>query len=693
MTVFTYPPSRTLAQTDDFFGVTVSDPYRWLEDANAEETKAWVTAQNEVTFAHLTELPERETFKKRLTELWDYEKYTTPYQIGGKYFYSKNNGLQNQYVLYVTDDYAKPGRVLLDPNTLSADGTIALSGTSISDDGKYLAYGLSSAGSDWQEWKVRDIETGQDLPDLIQWCKFTYAAWTKDGKGFFYSRYAAPNEGEEFQQLSQGQQIYYHRLGDSQEADSLIYERPDHPDWYIGASVTDDGKYLLIYARQGTSPKNGIFVKDLTDANAAVEPLIEVGVASHSVAENDGTLFYLYTNRDAPKGKLVALDLDSPDPAAWRTILPEGEDNFNGVSLFGNQFIATYLHDAHTEIRVFDLDGAFLKNIELPGIGSAGGFGGKRGDKETFYSFTSFTTPANYYYYDLTTGESTLIRQDRPADFTPADFATEQVFYTSKDGTRVPMFLIYKRGLERNGANPTILYAYGGFNASMTPSFSVGRLAWLERGGVYAIANLRGGGEYGEEWHEAGTRLKKQNVFDDFIAAAEYLIAEKYASPDHLAIFGGSNGGLLVGAVANQRPELFAVALPAVGVMDMLRFHKFTVGWGWVSDYGSPDESEEMFRALLAYSPYHNIKRGTRYPATLVTTSDHDDRVVPAHSFKYAAALQAAQSALPGDAPPTLIRIETKAGHGAGKPTTKIIEESADIYAFAAAHTAGVKTR
>lgn len=683
-----YSPTRIVEQVDTFFGVEVKDPYRWLEDANSEETKAWVTAQNAVTFGYLEQLPEREAFKARLTELWDYEKRSAPFQKGGRYFYSKNGGLQNQYVWYVADDYRDSidanTRVLIDPNTLSADGTVALSGLSVSKDGKYAAYGLSSVGSDWQEWRVRDVATGQDLPDLLQWCKFTGAAWTPDGKGFYYSRYPEPKEGAEYQQISQGQQIYFHNLGDSQENDALIYERPDKANWYIGPSVTDDGKYLLIYAREGTSPKGGIFVKDLTEPDAEFKTLFDVGIAAHSVVDNDNALFYVYTERDAPKGKVVAVELGNPDAAAWRTILPEGDDTLSGVSLLQNQFFAHYMHDAYTAIRVYDLGGAFVKEIALPGIGTAYGFGGERTDTETFFTFVGFTTPATNYRCDVTTGETEKIGQETPAGFAPEDFVTEQIFYPSKDGTRIPMFLLYKRGVERNGANSTILYGYGGFTVSLTPSFNVSRLAWLERGGIFAVANLRGGGEYGEEWHEAGTRLKKQNVFDDFIAAAEYLIAEKYTSPENLALQGGSNGGLLIGAVANQRPELCAVALPAVGVMDMLRFHKFTVGWGWVADYGSPDESEEIFRALYAYSPYHNLTPGTRYPATLVTTSDHDDRVVPAHSFKYAAALQAAQKS---DGPPALIRIETKAGHGAGKPTTKIIEEAADIYAFAAVHT------
>jgi prolyl oligopeptidase len=682
-----YPTTRTMEHVDTFFGVEVNDPYRWLEDANAPETKEWVEAQNKVTFDYLEQLPQRESFKARLTELWNYEKRTAPFQKGGRYFYSRNDGLQNQNVWYVADNYRETGRILINPNELSTDGTMALSGLSVSKDGKYASYGISSAGSDWQEWRVRDVESGEDLSDLIRWCKFTSMAWTPDGKGFFYSRYPEPQEEVQYQQITQGQQIYYHRLGDPQDNDALIYERPDKTNWYIGASVTDDGKYLIISAREGTSPKNGLFVKDLTAPDSDFRELFGVGIASHAIIENDQSLFYVYTQRDAPRGKVVAVELDNPAAESWRTIVPESNDTLEGVTLLQNEFFLNYLHDAYTAIRVYDLEGKFVRDLPLPGIGTVNGVGGDRKDTEAFYVYSSFTTPPTTYRLNLTTGENEFVRQDTPAGFSPEGFVTEQVFVTSKDGTRVPLFLIHKKGLKRDGENPTILYGYGGFSISLTPGFSISRLAWVEKGGIYAVANLRGGNEYGEEWHEAGMRLKKQNVFDDFIAAAEYLIQEKFTSPEHLAIFGGSNGGLLVGAVANQRPELFACALPAVGVMDMLRFHKFTVGWGWIADYGSPDESEEMFRSLYSYSPYHNVVAGTRYPATMVTTSDHDDRVVPAHSFKYAAALQAAQSSLEGNPPPTLIRIETRAGHGAGKPTAKIIEETADIYAFAAAHT------
>ncbi len=672
-----YPETRVEDIVDVLHGVEVRDPYRWLEDANAEETKAWVEAQNAVTAGFLCGIPERETIRQRLTELWNYEKVSIPYQEGNRYFFSKNNGLQNQYVLFTAETLGAEPRMLLDPNTLSEDGTIALSGTAVSKDGKYLAYGLSSGGSDWQEWKVRNIETGLDETDHLKWIKFSGASWTPDSKGFFYSRYAEPQPGQALQEANYYRKLYYHRLGESQEQDTLIYERPDQKEWGISGHVTDDGNYLIIYISQGTERKNRIFYKDLRQSDSPVVEWLAAGDASYSVVDNDGSLFYVLTDNGASKQRLIAIDLNHPGQENWKAVIPEAEETLQSVSLFGDQFITVYLKDAQSVVRIYDITGNFLRDIELPGIGTVGGFYGKRGDKKTFYQFTSYTTPPTIYRHNVETGASTLYWQSK-VDFNPSDYETKQVFVTSKDGARVPMFITHKKGLSLDGNNLTYLYGYGGFNISLTPGFSVSALVWMEMGGVYAVANLRGGGEYGENWHQAGMKLKKQNVFDDFIASAEYLIGKGYTIPEKLAIAGGSNGGLLVGACMTQRPELFGACVPAVGVMDMLRFHKFTIGWAWVSDYGSPDNPED-FPAIHAYSPYHNLKPGTRYPATMVITSDHDDRVVPAHSYKYAAALQAAQNP---DGSPTLIRVETRAGHGAGKPTAKIIEEISDIYAF-----------
>ena len=671
-----YPSSHKLDQIDEYNGVQVPDPYRWLEDPDSDETKVWVEAQNEVTFSYLNEIPLREQIKQRLTKLWDFEKYGIPFKEGDRYFYFKNDGLQNQSVLYTLTTLDAEPKVLLDPNTLSEDGTVALSGLSISENGELLAYGLSTSGSDWQEWKVRDVETGVDLPDHLKWIKFSGASWSYDNHGFFYSRYDEPNEATKLEDVNYFQKLFYHQLGKPQSEDVLIYERSDQKEWGFNGGVTEDGRYLIISVWQGTAPKNLLFYKDLTNPDAQVVELISEFEASYSFIDNDGSVFWLSTDLDAPRGRVIAIDTTKPAREHWQEIIPQAAETLEGVSLLNNQFVADYLKDAHTQIKIFDLNGSFVREVALPGIGSAGGFGGKRYDTETFYSFTSFTTPATIYHYDMVSDESTVFRQPK-VDLNPADYETKQVFYSSKDGTQVPMFITYKKGIQLDGNNPTYLYAYGGFNISITPSFSVGMLVWMEMGGVYAVPNLRGGGEYGEEWHQAGTKLNKQNVFDDFIAAAEWLIANKYTSPAKLAIGGGSNGGLLVGACMTQRPDLFGAALPAVGVMDMLRFHKFTIGWAWAPEYGSPDNPEE-FKALYAYSPLHNLKPGTSYPATMITTADHDDRVVPAHSFKFAAALQAAHAG----AAPVVIRIETKAGHGAGKPTAKIIEEIADRWAF-----------
>ncbi len=679
----TYPETRKVDQVDDYFGTKVADPYRWLEDDNSADTAAWVAAENKVTFGYLEKIPARAQLQHRITQLWDYERYGVPSKEGPYYIFSKNNGLQNQAVLYKTTALAAAPEVLIDPNLLSTDGTVALSGASFSDDGKLLAYATSASGSDWMEWHVRDVATTKDLPDLIKWSKFSGAAWKKDGSGFYYSRYAEPKHGEELQGVNKNQKVYFHKIGTSQDADPLVYERPDKPDWGFSADVTDDGRFLLIYQNEGTERENRIFVQDLHTPGSKIEPFLDKFDASYAVIGNDDDRFYVTTDKDAPRTKLVAITHAAgklaPEASAWTTIIPEGpkRDVLSSVAMVGSRFIATWRMDAHEQVKVYGLSGTFERDIPFPTLGSVGGVSVKRKiADEAFYAFTSYTYPTTIYRYDVSKGTSQVFKQPKVA-FSPDDYETHQVFYASKDGTKIPMFITSKKGLVKNGQNPTYLYGYGGFDISLTPAFAPATIAWLEMGGIYAVPNLRGGGEYGKEWHDAGRLKHKQNVFDDFISAAEYLIAEKYTSTPKLAISGGSNGGLLVGACLTQRPDLFGAALPQVGVMDMLRFHKFTIGWAWKSDYGS-SETKDDFETLIKYSPLHNIKPGTKYPPTLVTTGDHDDRVVPAHSFKFAATLQAAQA---GDAP-VLIRIETKAGHGAGKPTSKQIEERADMYAF-----------
>lgn len=672
-----YPKTKTVDQTDDYHGVKVADPYRWLEDTDSQDTHDWVESENKLTFSYLDQIPYRAAIRDRMTKLWNYERFTVPSQFGGRYFYEHNDGLQNQNVLFVADSLNAQPRPLLDPNTLSADGTVALAGTAITDDGKLMAYGTAASGSDWMEWHVRDVSTGKDLPDLIKWVKFSGASWTKDGKGFFYSRYDEPKDAA-LREANYFQKLYYHLVGTSQAEDKLIYERPDNKELGFGGGVTDDGHYLVISVWQGTSPKNRLYYKDLTKADSQVVRLLDDFDAQYSFVDNDGPVFWIQTDLDAPRGRLIAIDTQHPERTNWKTVVPEGKDKLEGSSTIDNLFLLSYLKDAKTEVRVHDLKGKFLRNVDLPGIGTAQGFGGKRKDKETFYAFTSFISPTTIYRYDPEKGKSSVFRQPK-VDFDASQYETKQVFYNSKDGTRVPMFLTYKKGLKLDGQNPTLLYAYGGFDISLTPAFSVPTIVWLEMGGIYAQPNLRGGGEYGEDWHLAGTKAHKQNVFDDFIAAAEWLINNKYTSTPKLAIRGGSNGGLLIGASVTQRPDLFGVTLPHVGVMDMLRFQKFTIGWAWTSDYGSSDNAED-FKYLYAYSPLHNLKPGTKYPPTLISTADHDDRVVPGHSFKFAATMQADQS---GPAP-VLIRIQTKAGHGAGKPISKIIEETADEWAFTA---------
>jgi prolyl oligopeptidase len=571
---------------------------------------------------------------------------------------------------------AVPPTLLLDPNKLSADGTVALAGLAVSDDGNLLAYGLSASGSDWEEWKVRDVRTGADLSDDLKWVKFSGASWTKNNQGFFYSRFDVPTEAGKMTGVNYFQKLYYHRLGTPQSEDKLVYHRADHKDWNFDGTVTDDSHYLIITITEGSDRKTRVFYEDLTQPDAAVVELLNDFDAQYSFVDNEGPVFWFRTDLDAPRGRVVAIDTTKPERANWRELIPQAGETLQGLSTLNNSFVCLYLKDAHSQVKIFSLDGRFQREVALPGLGSVGGCGGKRKDTETFYSFTSFTVPGTIYRYDLATGTSILFRQPK-VDFNPADYETKQIFYTSKDGTRVPMFITHKKGLKLDGKNPTLLYGYGGFDISILPTFSVGNLVWMEMGGVYAVANIRGGGEYGEDWHQAGMKARKQNVFDDFIAAAEWLIANQYTSPRKLAIAGGSNGGLLVGACETQRPDLFGACLPAVGVMDMLRFNQFTIGWAWTSDYGTPENADE-FKALHAYSPLHHIQPGTKYPATLITTADHDDRVVPAHSFKFAASLQAAQA---GPAP-ILIRIDTKAGHGAGKPTAKIIDEVTDRWSF-----------
>ena len=672
-----YPAAPRIEQVDDYHGVKVADPYRWLEDLDSQQTRDWVAADNGVTSAFLAGLPEREPIRKRLTELWNYERYSVPEQHGGRYFFTRNNGLQNQGVLYRVDTLAGEPHLVLDPNTLSQDGTIAVTGWNISENGKLLAYGLSSGGSDWQEWRVRDVETGRDLPDTLKWVKFSEAAWTHDHQGFFYSRYDEPREGRPLEEANFYQKLYYHRLGTPQSADELAYERPDKKEMGFIARVTQDGRYLVIHAWKGTETENGIFYKDLAQPGSKVVELLGGFDAAYAFIANDGPVFWFHTDLAAPRGRVVAIDLRDPAREKWRELIPQGADTLQGATCLNHSFVALYLKDAHAQVRQFDLTGKPLREVELPGLGSAEGFSGRCQDRETFFAFSSFTAPGTIYRYDLETGKTAVFRHPEVKGFDSSQFETRQVFYPSKDGTRVPMFITYKKGLKLDGSNPTFLYGYGGFGASVLPAFSPAHVVWMERGGVYAVANLRGGGEYGEDWHQAGSKLKKQNVFDDFIAASEWLISSGYTSRQKLAIAGYSNGGLLTAACMVQRPDLYGAVIVGVGVLDMLRFHKFTIGWSWVDDYGSPDDAAD-FKTLYAYSPLHNLRPSSRYPATLITTADHDDRVVPAHSFKFAAALQHAQV---GSAP-TLIRIETRAGHGEGISTDKKIDEVADQWAF-----------
>ncbi|MBW6490505.1 MAG: prolyl oligopeptidase family serine peptidase [Lentimicrobium sp.] len=677
----TYPESRKTDTVDEYFGTEVPDPYRWLEDDNSVETAAWVTAQNLVTDAYLATIPFREQISERLTELWNYPRYGVPFKKGGKYFFFKNDGTQNQSVLYIQDSLKGKPRVFLDPNKLSDDGTTSLRNYSVSKDGKYFAYAISKAGSDWNEIYVMETANAVQLTDKLEWVKFSGISWR--GNGFYYSRYDKPTGGGELSSKNQYQKVYHHTLGDLQEKDELIYENRNFPLRNYGVSATEDGRFLVLGESESTSG-NTLHIKDMSKPKAGFVKVTDGFRFDYSVIHNEGEKFLVLTNDGAPKYRLIEIDLKSPAAENWKNIIPEKEQVLSSAEVAGGRIVCTYMKDAENRGYIHDMNGTLLNEISLPGQGTISGFEGKKDENEAFYAFTSFTSPYTVFLYDLASNRSEVFHQPE-LDFDASQYESKQVFYTSKDGTRVPMFIVHKNGIKMDGNNPVYLYGYGGFNISLTPSFSVSRLVFLEQGGVFAMPNLRGGGEYGEAWHRAGTKLQKQNVFDDFIAAAEFLINEKYTKPKKIAIAGGSNGGLLVGACMTQRPDLFAVALPAVGVMDMLRFHKFTIGWAWTEDYGSSEDSTQ-FRYLLGYSPLHNLKPGTCYPATLVTTADHDDRVVPAHSFKFAATLQEHQSC----SKPALIRIETKAGHGAGKSLSKMIEEATDIWAFTM-HNLGMK--
>ena len=674
-TDFQYPDTKKQDVVDDYFGQKVKDPYRWLENDTSKATAQWVKAQNEVTFGYLEQIPFRDAIKERLTEIWNYPRISAPFKRGGHYFVFKNDGLQNQSVAYIKDNLEDEGEVILDPNKLSEDGTVSLAAFTPSEDGRYLAYAISRGGSDWREIYVKDIETGKLLDDHIMWAKFSGITWYKDG--FFYTRYPKPEEGSKLSGVNENNKIYYHKLGTPQSEDELFYEDPEHPEWGFGVDITEDEKYMIIYVTESTSG-NALYFKDLKDPNAEMQTLVSGFEKDYSVIDHINGQFLIRTNDGASRYRIMAADPANPAMENWTEFIPEEEGVLRGISLVGGKMIANYMKDARSQIKIFDLEGNFQHELDNDVVGTISGFGGKLEDEITFYTVTSFTTPSTVYKYNVADNKSELYQRSK-IDIDASKYESKQVFYESKDGTKVPMFITHKKGLELDGDNPTLLYGYGGFNVSLTPSFSITRLIWLENGGVFAMPNLRGGGEYGEEWHKAGTKLNKQNVFDDFIAAAEYLIDNDYTSSDKLTIQGGSNGGLLVGAVTNQRPDLFAVALPAVGVMDMLRYHKFTIGRYWATDYGTSEDKEEMFNYLMSYSPLHTIKEDADYPAVLVTTADHDDRVVPAHSFKYISTLQEKYD---GNNP-VMIRIAVKAGHGAGKPTSMVIQEYADLWSFA----------
>lgn len=680
-----YPVTATVSQSDDYHGTMVADPYRWLEQDVRETPQVadWVMQQNNLSSAYLAKMKQRGPIRQLLTRLWDYERYGLPYKAGEDYFYLRNDGLQNQSVLWVQRGLDGSPRLLIDPNTWAQDGTVALADWQPSPDGKYLAYGVQDGGSDWRTWRVMRVADGQILDEKLEWLKFTSVSWLPDGSGFYYSRYPAPEAGAAFQSLNLNMKVYFHQVGTAQSADRLVYEDPQHPEWGYAAQVTDDGRYLVVTIWHGTDDRYQVLYQDLTQADSKLSFLVEGFEAGYTLAGNDGARLIFRSTRDAPRGRVLCVTPAADGPHVWHELIAQDDAVLQDVSLRGGKLVLEYLEDAKSALRLYALDGSKERDLALPGLGSVGGMSGDAKDSEVFYAFSSFNQPATIYRLDLSQADAQAASFKAPQlKFDPQDYVVKQVFYRSKDGTRVPMFISHRRDLDLSRPQPTLLYGYGGFNVSLTPSYSVTRQAWMAMGGIYAVANLRGGGEYGEAWHKAGTKLEKQNVFDDFIAAGEYLIEQGLSSREQLAIHGGSNGGLLVGAVTNQRPDLFAAAVPAVGVMDMLRFQRFTAGRFWVDDYGSSDNAEE-FKALFAYSPYHNIKPGTEYPAVLVTTADFDDRVVPGHSFKYIAALQAAQK---GEQP-VLIRIETRAGHGAGKPTDKIIDEYSDVWAFIAHHT------
>ena len=681
----TYPPARTVDHVDTYFGTTVPDPYRWMEDVDSAEVKHWVDAENQLTHGVLNAVPGREAMRSRLMALTNFERFTTPEENGGRYFFRHNTGLQNQSVLYWQQGLDGERQPLIDPNTLSADGTVSLGGTEPTRDGKLLAYSTQDAGSDWQTWHVRDVLTGKDLPDVVRRAKFGGASWLHDGSGFYYSGYdrpptTGPANGS-LKEVNSFQKVFFHKLGTPQADDVLAFDRPDDKEIYLGGGVSDDGRWL--YLSQSKGDKDAVTVRDLDNPSA---PPVQIGLAfdaKYHPVDNDGATLWLYTTKDAPNGRVVSIDLAHPDEKSWTTVVPEGKHRIGGVTMVDDKLIVQLQADARSRVEVYARDGHPLGTVELPSVGSANGFGGRRRDTETFYSFTNVLTPGTIYRLDLRSMQSTVYRQPKVA-FDAGQYVTQQVFYTSRDGTRIPMTVSHRKGLPLDADNPTILYGYGGFDVSLLPGFSPKLVLWMERGGVYAQANLRGGGEYGDAWHDAGVKQKKQNVFDDFIAAAEYLQANKYTSPKRLAINGGSNGGLLVGATLLQRPELFGAAVAEVGVMDMLRFDQFTVGFGWRADYGSPSAVEADFRSNLKFSPVHNVKPGVKYPPTLLTTADHDDRVFPAHSFKFAAALQAEDAKRGGTPAPILIRVETRAGHGGGMPLSKQVDLTVDVYSFLA---------
>ncbi len=668
-----YPKAVKDGTRDTYFGTVVADPYRWLENDTSAQTTAWVEAENQVTNAYLAKIPFRQKLLNRLTELANYEKISAPRKRHGKWYFFKNDGLQNQSVMYVMDELGGTPRVFLDPNTLSTDGTVALQGVYFSHNGHWAAYSISRSGSDWQEFYVIDLKTGQLTSDHIEWAKFSGADW--QGDGFYYSAYDAPEKGKEFSNVNEIHKIYYHKIGTPQSQDVLFYQNPARPKCFYGVSINEEETVMYLF-ESGAGAGNILYVRDLRQPNSQFIQMTSDMDYQYSPVLTDGDKLYLYTNYGAPKGRIMTADIHRPGLADWQELIAEQQNTLGDISVINRQLILTYKQDASDHAYVYGLDGRLRHEVKLPSVGSVG-FTGDKKEPECFYTFTSFTLPGTVYRYDMDRNESTLYSAPK-VKFKQDDYVSEQVFFQSKDGTRIPMFLTYKKGLKRDGKNPVYLYGYGGFNISLPPSFSATRIPFLENGGIYAQVNLRGGSEYGEEWHLAGTKMQKQNVFDDFIGAAEWLIEEGYTSKEKLAIVGGSNGGLLVGACMTQRPDLFRVAVPQVGVMDMLRYHKFTIGWNWASDYGTSEDSKEMFEYLYGYSPLHNLEPGTAYPATLVTTADHDDRVVPAHSFKFAATLQECHQ---GNNP-VLIRIDTKAGHGGGKPLAKVLEEQADIYGF-----------